>query len=398
MSLTVRAIAYTIVALALIAAPHAHAPTDAQPEASPPLTKADWSGADLVCEIDGDVWAVDIDTKEPQKVLLIKNARNPTVRPGTRDIAFVRGADIWLWSATDRSETRLAEAALGSSHTDSKPRLLGRLAWHPEGRWIAFSTWQRITWQPSNPLPNACRYYDPGYEGEFCLFGDDGDEEATEPAKEPDLAAPRGFPFECVRLLDTQNRACYDLIGPDIDTEWGVMLGASAPAWSPDGTSIAYVRGGDVWELEYMKLPEDAKRNAKWANGRLRALGNWFYAQGMSPWSTGAKEVCYTLDGKAVICSIRRLAGTGDWETAILASGKPLEQLPPPIDPIGDPWLSRLLASLDLEFYDFTIAADGKRVAYTFGPDTWVCESPSVKPRLVVKGGTCPSWIEVSPE
>lgn len=390
MSLVAKSIAYGIVVAALTISPHALVSTDVAPRAEAatpgdaPQTDKEkiWAEADLVCEIHRCIWAIDIDLEPPERTLLVQGGTGPSVRPGGRDIAFVRGNDIWLYLAEDGSEKKIAEDALEGRAPEYRyhrglygytPMLLGKLAWHPDGRFLAYSTWQKVTWQAHPAVEKAHPFYET-----------------------PDGRAPDEFWFQSLRLLDTQTGACCELVGPEDDTEWGVMVGASAPAWDPDGERLAYIRGGDVWELNSIRLPQPRKPYTEWRNRRLEATGNLAYAQAGSPRSVGAIEVCYTPDGERIIASLHRLRASDSTRPVIVEVPKTPEEKRPAVDA----WLKEALyIGVYYGFYhNLTLSADGRRLAYALWSDVWVCEAPAINPRMVVKGGTCPSWIEVGHE
>ncbi len=223
-------------------------PAASAPYMSPDGTKFMFISVDPTTVAGGSVFVADADGSHPRKIsgalaLDIDPMFNPTWSPDGSQVAFsaFEGGHNQLFVANaDGSGVR----SLG----DDKSFARTNPEWSPSGEWIAFESWQESLWA------------DPGIEGFIAVIHPDGTGErrlATSPG------SGEGFRGFQLWAPDTTNRIAYSTgtttkpegdaiavmaVDSGIETILSDVPGTleHRPAWSPDGSRIAFHQGDSI--------------------------------------------------------------------------------------------------------------------------------------------------------
>jgi TolB protein len=261
------------------------------------------------------IWTIEPTTRKRRK-LTTKGGENPCWSPfGTR-IAFDRGGDLWVMSATGAHQHDITKTR---NVTERDP------SWSPDGRRLAYTR-------------------DLGGAVDIAVANADGSNRRTITSNKASDYSPAWSTTNRIAFVsDRSGRPQIWVMHANGTSEHNVSREASddlAPAWSPDGTRIAYAGplnpphsvGGDLWTMKadgsgktaivHQKTYSDAKYPS-WspdgktlefsANNGLGALRLWTYSLRTGRQTQLTHETSQPYDS------------SGDWQparTAQLALGR----------------------------------------------------------------------------
>jgi dipeptidyl aminopeptidase/acylaminoacyl peptidase len=226
------------------------------------------------------IWTIDPTTRQRRK-LTTKGGENPCWSPYGTTIAFDRGGDLWLMSAT------------GSNQRDiTKTRNVGERdpSWSPDGRRLAYTR-------------------DLGGAVDIAVANVDGSHRRIITSNKASDYSPAWSTTNRIAFVsDRSGRPQIWVMNANGTNQHNVSREASddlSPAWSPDGTRIAYAGpldaphsvGGDLWTMKadgsaktavvhqqtysdgsYPAWSPDGKRLEFSANNGLGALRLWTFS------------------------------------------------------------------------------------------------------------------------
>lgn len=254
----------------------------------PPLPKS-WK---LLFVRYGDIWIANGDGTGQR--LLIKNGCKPCWSPDRRHIAFFRDGDLWIANADGTNQRKLTSFPPPSSDWDwlLLDRSLG-VSWDPKVKRITFSRLEKFWVTPVGSKKGEIVYG----SSIFDLL----------------LNSPR-----------REMRIHFDIYNGDAFYQFAWH---SAPAWSPSGKYLAFVRNGDIWiayrgdEFEERSplIRPGAHRTWEWDVTRLLAAAEFDAPTYRSSRENyGVTCLSWSPDEKRLAYSIRRLTGSGFWEVRVL--------------------------------------------------------------------------------
>lgn len=260
----------------------------------PPLPKS-WK---LLFVRNNDIWIANGDGTGQR--LIIKNGRKPCWSPDRRQIAFFRDGNLWIANADGTNQRQLTSFPPMSSEWDWKMEYSLGISWDPKVKRITFSRLEKFWVTPVGSRKGAIVYG----SSIFDLL----------------LKSPR-----------REMRIHFDIYN---DLGFYNFAWHSAPAWSPSGKCLAFVRNGDIWVANRDGLDEratlerpGAHRTWPWNVSRLFAVAEFddYNYLCSARENCGVSCLSWSPDEKQLAYSIRRLKSSGFWgEVWVLELGETL--------------------------------------------------------------------------
>ena len=204
------------------------------------------------------------------------NDHDPRWSPDGATILFSRGDDIWVVAATGGTPTNLTNSAEVESGA----------AWSPDGTTIAYTRGDEIWTMQANgagqallvaPGTGATRGIDWSPDGTTIAFGAPG-------AQNPSVQ---------VWVVDSDGQNPTPLTDAAGD--------ARTPRWSPDGSRIVFVLGGDIWTMQ----PDGSNQEVLAAGSAEQT----YYRLACSP--DGKRVLAAVIDNTTDIWSLQTVPSAG---------------------------------------------------------------------------------------
>ena len=310
----------------------------------------------------GDIWIANGDATGQR--LLIENAARPAWSPDRRQIAFVRDNAIWVVDADGKNERRV------TARWKVPP-----VVWGPEA--IRGST--RVTWDPR--VARLTFSHEETFE--------------VRPSSEKQGRPVRGCSIFDVSINPRQQyrRVHFDLYDA---TTWCGFTWNAAPAWSPSGRFLAFVRNGDIWvaDRDGSLLSEGLTERASgsrpgapwtwdWDVFRLAPVAHYDGdAYRVSCENYAVTRISWSPDEERLAYAMRRLEGTGFERVRVVRLGV-------------DQWKKLAVQgerTVAREAYEPCFSPDGQHVAYNDGRNLWVVSVDGEDRHLLVRDADEPAW------
>jgi Tol biopolymer transport system component len=215
-----------------------------------------WSpdGLKIAYDDGSDIWVMSTDGSGARRLTSDRRANEPSWSPDGSQIVFVDGSDIDVMNADGRDRHPIRTDVVGDGAYEVP-------SWSPDGKRIAFSYWPRnggVGLAAMNPDGSHYRALTPGGGHEYDMY----------PSWSPDskrIAFVGEFDqdetlTDTIELTRTAPHARKPsrLLGPTEDA------GYSDLDWSPDGHSILYSDGRQVFRLGLDGQAQELTRNRRW--------------------------------------------------------------------------------------------------------------------------------------
>jgi hypothetical protein len=302
----------------------------------------------IAFERDGDIWGIGSDNKERR---LVRNGRSPSWSWDGKRLAFLRSKSLWVVAVNKLDAPRkLCDLPPGVDDPDEEV-LQPTFSWHPSFPQIVFSRFQRYVLRSADKRPTA--ESDPEFTlGSIWAMPSEG------PVKS----------YEIYQWLRPRMRG-WQFLG---------ALGASHPAWAPNGRMMAYVRGGGLWLVHVSDKPLYGivnKRVCIW-DWEEEGVGRQVtYGGGTSETNMlGCAHISWRPDSGGVAYEVRRWNGSSDFWIETLTINP---------DKHADP------KEVTLGRHP-SYVPDGKRLVYSDQEDIHILDLTSRKDKVIIRNGEFP--------
>ena len=248
------------------------------------------SNEEILFAKDGALWSVSTATRKPARLPGFQGVAAFALSSDRKQIAFVRGGQVWVGNLAAKTERQLTRISDGSR--------LAAPAWSPDDQYLSFTS--SFGSETPEPMPyngtrmNVMRTRTWGtrigivsvFYGDPVMIDTSGG--ATQWVAGPALVHEEYTGDRKTKEIEvTSVKGVTRTIWKDYDPKWISLADGARTVASPDGKWIAFISDRTGWAHVYA-IPSDAT-----SESQARQLGKGDFGDGYESWSPDSKSIVF---------------------------------------------------------------------------------------------------------